>query len=142
MAVITITQTDLLASTRLEAGVYPAMMTKVDCKPSKSGKGTNFWISFTIIDGQYKGKEHLVLYTTAATGDGGMLDKLQTITRTDLARIKAAINNESVKPGEIETDELLNKPLDLIFGLMIIGGFPINAITGYAPLGKGSSTPF
>lgn len=141
MAVISITPTDLLASTKVEAGAYKGELSSYECKPSKSGKGTNFWLAFTITDGKYKGKEHKALYTTAATGDGGILGDLQTVPKTEFARIKSAITGEPIKDGDIDLDTLLHQPMDLIFGVVISDGKVNNVLTGYAPVGKGSGGP-
>lgn len=148
MAVIQFTESDKLAGKLMEKGGQTVQITEIQGPTaSKSQKSVNFFTTLKVVKGPFMNKEIQVCFNTE-TKNVSLLGSMQFFPHRDLLKIKAAI--EGVKFDEVglnlDTDALLNKPFDVIFGVEpnADGGELVNTVTGFFPEGKasGSSTPF
>lgn len=147
MPVIQFTEADKLAGKTLEKGVYVAEITEIDGpKASQSQKSINFFVKFRITKGPVTNKELMVAFGSGIS-NGSVLGGLQFLPHRDLLKVKAAIDD--VKFDDIntnlDTDELLHKPLDIAVGIETSDGNLVNTITAFLPAGKGeaaTSAPF
>lgn len=144
MPVIQMTVSDALQTMKVEAGVYKAELTKVDVKPSNSGKGNNFFLTFTITaEGQYKGKELNPCISTNMK-EGSVLGSMQFLPKGTFNLIEAAVNDKPIDGTDhlIDTDSLVNRPMDLNIGVITVDGNLVNTVMGFSPVGKGQGVPF
>jgi len=86
----------------IPAGDYPAIITEVDEKPTKDGKGKRLNLKLQILDGKYQNR---TLFDGLNTVNQSAI--AQQIGRGQLKAICIAIN----KPDPKDSSELLNKPL-------------------------------
>lgn len=140
MPVITFTPGDGMKALKMEVGVYPAEVSSIDT--STSGKGnTNFFIELTITEGKYKGKEIRIASSTG-TSDDGLLGTIMWFHKSVLLRIDAAIKGEkTITPGntQLNTDDLLHKPLEIAVGVTTVDGNIINTVTNFFPVGQAAA---
>lgn len=147
MPVIQMTVADGLQTLKVDAGVYKGEMTECVVKPSNSGKGNNIFMIFTLRTGEgqkYNGKELKIASSTASSGDASILGSMYWVPKGYLNLIEAAVNDKPVDGSDhpIDTDTLLNRPMDLNVGASTADGNLINIITGFSPVGKGQGVPF
>lgn len=140
MPIIQFKKADLLHNLTMQAGIYPAVMCELDGpKASKSGKGNNYFAKFRLGKGDYEGKELMALFSTAVNNtitQNGMV----TFPVAAFAEIDAAIKSSDIPigDGQIDTDELLNKPLCIKVGVHPDqnGGRLVNTISEFLPPGS------
>lgn len=144
MPVIQMTQADALQTMKVEAGTYAGMLTKVEVKPNQKGTGNNFFLTFTITaEGKYKGKE-LNPCISPNMKEGSLLGSMQFMPKGTFNMIEAAVNDKPIDGTDhmIDTDNLENRPMDLLIGVQSVDGNLVNTITGFYPLGKGGAVVF
>lgn len=136
---------DYLQAMKIEAGPYRSEITEWDSKPSKSGKGINHFVTFTItVEGKVKGKELRCCISTAMD-EAKLLGSLQFMPKGAVALIDAAVNNTpiDINKTSIDTDTLMRRPLDIIVGVATTAeGGLANPITAFAVAGSGAAVPF
>ena len=146
MPIIQFTPGDFLAGKVMEKGPYRIEMTEIDQKASASQKSVNFWTTFTVTEGPYQGKELKCCFNTE-TSNSSVLGSTQFFPHRDLLKVKAAALglpfDEQSLGMSMDTDELLNKPMDAMIDV-----FPnketgelVNTIVVFLPLGKASAAP-
>ena len=146
MPVIRFTDADRLASTVMEKGSARAILAALDAQPAKSQNSINYWATFKIVDGPYMGKELKCCFNTK-TEIASLLGTMKFFPASDLMKIRAAVDgipfNKVDWTVELVTEDLLNKPLDLIYDTATVDGDLINVITNFVPPGKATATiPF
>lgn len=125
MPIIKITAADIQKNKNLENGWYGAQISKVgDLEKSSKGDSVNLKVTFTIDNTD--GKEIERYYNSKAMG---MIVPL----------VEAIRNNGPIPPADfaLDTDELLNKKIDVKVVNEIYEGRPVNKIEGFLPYGKG-----
>jgi hypothetical protein len=140
MAVLSFTAGDALQTVMVEAGQYPSVLTKIEGpKASSSGKSVSYIGTIQITDGKFKGKEKDVMFNSGIRS--GMLNgDLQMLPTSDFLVIDAAIRGAKVEAvaKNIDTDDLINKPLDTVWGVQTVDGKLVNEIVGFRPVGSGN----
>lgn len=139
MAVFHFTAADKLAAKTLEKGTYRAVLTELkEPTQSTSKKSFTYEAHFTLTTGVYVGKKFDVFFNTE-TSSTKVLGTRQYSPVQDIMKLMAAVKD--IKFDDVETDfgseELLNKPVDLLIDTVISEGNVVNFIAGYAPEGKG-----
>lgn len=136
MAVIQFTDADKLAGKVMEKGGGTAIITEIEQKASASQKSVNFWATFKLIDGPYMNKELKCCFNTE-TNNASLLGTMKFFPHTYLMKIKVAIDKTKFEdtPLQLDTDELLNKPLDITWDVNTVEGDLINSITSFLPAG-------
>lgn len=136
MPVIKITEADRLKSKTADSGWYPVRITECKMQASKSGKGINFWTTFTIAgDGTYAGKEISVAFSTSVNA-GSILGSMQFKTYSEFVKLIECVIGKDA-PDDYDTDELIDKVVDAKVDTAIADGSPINIISMFLPEGKG-----
>lgn len=133
MPVLSFTQADVLATKIIESGKYPAIVCKIEQKASKEKTSTHFFVDFRIIDGPYKGKE-LSIVANTKTKDPSYLTGFGYMVPTAVfMQIDAAIKRKPVAEGNVDTDELLNQPLDIMVTADAFDGVLVNLVKSFKP---------
>ena len=143
MAVIRFTPADALQTTLVEGGVYPSEISKIEGpSKSKSGKSLNTFVDLRIVDGKYKGKEITILFNDEMNSASVMGD-MSMFPNSYLLVVDGAIKGRKVDAVdyELDTDSLLNQPLDFQWAVQTNEGRLINTIVGFFPSGYGSKAP-
>jgi hypothetical protein len=140
MPVIHFTESDKLAGKVLEKGTYRAILTELkEPQQSSSKKSFTYVATFKLTEGIAVGKKLEVCYNTE-TSSSSVLGNRQYAPTRDMLKLAAAVKD--VKFDDIsldfDSDEILNKPLDLLVDTATSEGNIVNFITGYAPEGKGT----
>lgn len=140
--IIKITEADRLKSKTAEAAWYKLRITECKGQASKSGKGINFWTTFTIADAPYEGKEVAICFGTAVTS-GSVLGSMQFKPYSEMIKLIEAVEGKEVD-DTYDTDNLLDKVVDGKLDVFIADGTPINVISTFLPEGKGvnQKSPF
>lgn len=142
--IIHATAADAMQTITVEAGAYPAELIKLDGpRPSTSGKGVNVFLEIQITDGKYKGKTFRIAGSSGSSGDSLLGDMQWFPTNSLFLRLDAAVNKTKVDTTEkdIDTDNLMHKPFDIVVGVSTVEGKLVNVITAFAPLGSATSGP-
>lgn len=144
MAVIQFTDADKLAGKVMERGGGTVVLTSIEQKASSSQKSVNFWATFKIINGPFMNKELTCCFNTE-TNNASLLGTMKFFPHTYLMKVKAAI--EKVKFEDVsldlDTDTLINKPLDVTWDVNTVDGDLINTITAFLPAGAANGkVPF
>ncbi len=136
MAVIQFTEADKLAGKVMEKGGGTVIITEIEQKASTSQKSVNFWATFKLINGPFMNKELNCCFNTE-TNNASLLGTMKFFPHTYLMKIKAAIDKVKFEdaPLQLDTDELLNKPLDITWDVNTVEGDLINSITAFLPAG-------
>ena len=137
MPVIQFNASDAMSTVIVEAGTYEAEIVKIDAKPSKEGKSINYWVDFGITQkGKYESKVLSVCLNTLSNSPS-LLGTMQFYPHSYFLIIDAAIKNAKVEAVDknIDTDELLHKPLSITVGIQTVEGALINTITAFLPVG-------
>lgn len=142
MPVIQFDDNDFLAAQTSEAGWQSATLTKMESRASTSGKGINTFVDFTLSDGKLKGKiVSIALSSANRAGSASNLGGTMWYSKDIFIQIAAAIMK--IKPQDVsktlDTDTLLNQPLDIKLGIDVSEGTPKNTVIGFAPLGAGTA---
>ena len=142
MPVFHFTAADKLAAKMLEKGTYRAVLTDLkEPQQSSSKKSFTYEATFVLTTGAYIGKKFEVFFNTE-TSATKVLGTRQYSPVQDLMKVAAAVKD--IKFDEVELDfsseDLLNKPLDLLIDTVVSEGNIINFIAGYVPEGKGVPT--
>jgi hypothetical protein len=128
----------------MEKGGGAAVLETIDAKASKSGKSINYWVDFKLIEGPYTGKI-LSCCFNSETENASLLGTLKFFPSSDLMKVKAAVNhvkfNDLDFDEPLDTDELLDKPFDLLWDVMPVDGDLLNVIIGFLPLGTVQAAP-
>lgn len=144
MPVISFTPADALQTVTVPAATYGAELVKIEGpKPSSSGKSVSFFVDMQITqEGKFKGKEFTIALNSE-TSNASLLGTMQFFPQSTFLEIDGAIQNKPVEPlnVDLDTDELLHKPLDIIVGVATVEGKLINIINGFLPAGSGKSGP-
>ena len=145
---IQFTPSDKLAATVAEPGWVKAIMTECEGKQSKSGNSINFWAVFKIIEGKYVDKEVKCTFNTAVNSSS-VLGGMYMMPHLTMMQIEACVNNR-VKDGKLDmqsvplgfnSDDLLNKPLDIEIGTAPDeNGGMFNFPKNFLPAGQSAST--
>lgn len=141
MAIIRFTEADKLAGKILEKGAYSAVISKINGPmASASKKSVTYETSFQLTKAPYAGKE-LDIFFNSETSANGMLGTRQYCPHSKLLNVKAAVQNVLFDQVnlDIDTDELINQPLDIIVDIVTSEGNLMNIITGFVPTGKGAA---
>lgn len=144
MAVIRFTEADKLAGKTLEKGAYQAIITKISGPvASSSRKSVSYETTFQLTKAPNAGKELDVFFNSETSGNG-MLGTRQYCPHSFLLKVKAAVLDiPFVEVNlDIDTDELTNKPMDILVDTVTSEGNILNIITGWVADGKGQTTPF
>ncbi len=141
MAVIHFTDADVMVTTTVAASIYPSEVSKIDGpKKSSSGKSNSIFVDITITDGPYKGKTRTVVFNDE-TGSPSILGEMQFYPQAYMLQLFAATENGKPSAGPRDTDNLLHKPFDAVWGVHTVEGRIINVINGFHPAGYGKDTP-
>lgn len=148
MPIIDFTPADALQTVTMDAGIYPAVISKIDGpKASASQKSVTFWVDVRLNEGRYAGKE-LRLAFNSGTKDNSMLGTQQFVPQAMFLQVEAAQNGTKVEPiarPGFDTDTLINKPFCVQIGVTpnADGGGLLNQILGFLPVGADKiSNPF
>lgn len=140
MPVIRLTEADKMQAVVIDKpGWYPAVVSKMEGKASKSQKSITYWTDFRVSDGKYKGKELTIAFNTETNGTQ-LLGNMLFMPAGNLLNLVAAIEGKTLDEVSLEfdTDKLVERALDINIDLSVPpGGAPINIITGFLPSGKG-----
>jgi hypothetical protein len=141
MPVIQFDDNDYLAAQSAEAGWHPSILTKIESRPSTSGKGTNTFLEFTLSGGKLKGKVLPMAVSSAnRAGSASLLGGTMWYSKDIFVQIAAAITK--CKPADVpktlDTDTLLQQPLDIKLGVDTAEGNIKNPVIGFAPSGMGA----
>lgn len=144
MPVLSFTAADVLATTVIDAGKYPAIVCSIEARPSKEKTSTHLFTTFRIVEGNRKGKELTIVANTKTSSPsllGGFGYMVPTAVFLD---IQAAILNQpkGADGGEIDTDSLLNKPLDIIVTVEAADGVLTNVVKGFRPYKSDDTVAF
>jgi hypothetical protein len=146
MPIIRFTEADRLAGKTLEKGYYTAQITSlVGPTASASGKSLSFEATFTITKGAFQNKELTVFFNTETSGNSLLGTRQYAPHNWLLAKVAPAVLGVPFAevPLELDTDSLMNQPLDISVGVETSGGNVENIINGFVPAGKGSAAlPF
>lgn len=145
MPIIQFSEADKLAGATMDKGGYPAIIAEIAApQASKSGKSVTYWATFRIAAGKYEGKELRVGFNTE-TNSSSILGTAQFMPAGNLLMVAAAvqkINFEDV-PLNVDTDSLVNQPLDLMISPETSEGNLVNRIDVFLPSGSSSAaSPF
>lgn len=139
MAVIQFTEADKLAGRLMDKGPATVQVTEIDGpRPSTSQKSVNFFTTLQVTKGPFMSKEFTIC-VNSETKDPSLLGTMQFFPMVTFAKMVAAIRNvkfDDLAVGSLDTDEVLNKPFDVIIGQEIVGGNMINTVgNSYYPAG-------
>lgn len=143
MPVLSFTPADALQTVLVEPGTYTAEISLIDTKASKSAKSVNYFTDIQIVqDGKYKSKELRITLNTETT-QASLLGTMQFFPDNTFLIIDAAIRNAKVEAvnKQLDTDDLLHKPFDVVIGVATVDGILINTINGFLPAGSGAAQP-
>lgn len=134
--IIQMTQGDVLKSLVIPEGWQKARITKLEAKTSSGGNSTNFWTEFSIEEGEFKGKSVEITYNTKSNARN-MLGNLHMAPYQELIQVYCAVNRcDKPKEGfEFDTDDLLGKNLNVLFGKVAVEGQETNVVNNYEPYG-------
>jgi hypothetical protein len=138
------TQADKMAAVLVDKGWHPSLISEWKSGSSKSGKSVNHFITITITDGKFKGKEIKTLFNSEMNNAQVMGD-LSMFPEHDILRLVAAVEGiplDDVKLEGVDTDNLLNKVFDVQYDVATNNGLLFNTVVNFVPKGKGSSTSF
>lgn len=141
MGVLKFTVGDKLAAVVIDKGWYPCIVKEIGSgAASKSGKSITYNVTFQLAEGPRKGKEHEVAFNTE-TSSISLLGNRQFFPDNQFLVLQAAVKGIKLDDVDLQmdTDDLLNKPLDIQFDVAMADGTPVNIATGFAPAGKGTS---
>lgn len=136
MPVIQFDDSDKLAGKVAEKGAYTMELTEIRAEASKSAKSVNYWTTFRITKGPLLNKEFGCSFNTS-TKNQSLLGTMQFFPAHDLMKVAAAIQNVKFDDVSlnIDTDTLLNKPLDVNVDIAIVEGAMVNILVSFAPTG-------
>lgn len=142
MAMIQFTDADVMMTTTVENGIYPTEVAEIETGASKSGKSTNHFVTFRIVEGKYAGKELKVLFNSESNGISQLGD-LQCYPSAYLLQVAAAANKTPVGAVNklLDTDDLKHKPFDAQWGVITVDGALKNVILGFYPSGYAKGAP-
>ena len=143
MSIINFTPADALQTLMVEPGIYTCEIVEIDGpKPSASKKSIHYFVTFRITEGKYKGKEKTVAFNTE-TLSTSVLGSMQFTPHSSLLLIDAAINNKKVEAIDyaLDTDDLMEKPLDVQWGVVTVEGILINTLINFYTAGYGATAP-
>lgn len=143
MAVIQFSEADKLAGRLMDKGPTTVQVTEIDGpRASQSQKSVNFFCILRVTVGKFMGKE-FSLCINSETKEPSLLGTLMFYPQLTFAKILAAIRGikyEDMPTGNIDTDEILNKPFDVIIGQETVGGNIINVVgNSFYPAGMAAS---
>jgi hypothetical protein len=151
MAVIQFTDADKLAGRLMDKGPATVQISEIDGpKASQSAKSINFFLTLQVTKGPFLNKE-LSMCINSETKDPSLLGTMQFFPQLTFGKIVAAIRGikfEDLPVGNIDTDEVLMKPFDVIIGQEVVGGNIINTVgfsfypAGSAAAVASAKTPF
>jgi len=141
VAVIKFSDADKLASILIPTGWYSLEITEIDGpKKSTSGKSTNIFVKFQATDGDFRGKEFQIAFSTGSSAPS-VLGNSQWFPMSFLIPLAAAIKNvgrEEVGDFDTEDPQLLRHPFDAKIEKGIYDGVALNTILSFLPLGTGA----
>jgi hypothetical protein len=140
LPVIHFTESDKLAGKVLEKGTYRAILTELkEPQQSSSKKSFTYVATFKLTEGIAVGKKLEVCFNTE-TSSSSVLGNRQYAPTRDMLKLAAAVKGVKFDdvPLDFDSDEILNKPLDLLVDTATSEGNIVNFISGYAPEGKGT----
>lgn len=140
MPVIHFTESDKLAGKVLEKGTYRAILVALkEPVQSSSKKSFTYVAEFKLTEGVAVGKKLEVCFNTE-TSSSSVLGNRQYAPTRDMLKLAAAVKDVKFDdiPLDFDSDEILNKPLDLLVDTATSEGNIVNFIAGYAPEGKGT----
>jgi hypothetical protein len=144
MAVLSFTPADAMQTILVEAGTYPSIISKIEGpKAAKSGKSNNIIVTVQIADGKYKGKEKDIMLNSEFDTMQDMDNGMRFYPFNTILEIEAAVNNHKVEPvmKNIDTDELVNRPVATNWSVVTIGGKLENVINAFRPISEVGSGP-
>lgn len=131
MAVIQFSEADKLAGRLMDKGPATVQVTEIDGpRASTSQKSLNYFCTLQVTKGPYTSKEFTICINSE-TKDPSLLGTLMFYPQLTFAKMIAAIRGvkyEDMPTGTIDTDEVLNKPFDVIIGQETVGGNIINTV--------------
>lgn len=137
MPIIQFTESDRLAGATMEKGGYPAIVAEIaPPSASKSGKSVTYWTTFRIAAGKYQGKELRVGFNTE-TSNSSILGSVQFMPAGNLMQVAAAVQKKKFEEIDlnVDTDSLVNQPLDLMISPETSEGNLVNRIDAFLPSG-------
>lgn len=144
MPVLSFTPADALSTVVVENGTYTATIVKIEGpKASQSGKSNNMFFTFQIVqEGKYKGKE-LDIIINSEMDSASVLGSACFFPQAVILQIDAAIKNKKVEIANtsIDTDDLMDKPLDIVVAVSTVEGKLINVVNNFLPAGSGLQQP-
>ena len=118
----------------LPAGPYPALIQRVETKPTKDGTGTRVNIQHKVTEGEHKGRVFF-----AGLNVVNKNPQAQAISRAQLKKLLHAVG----MPGEKDLSQLVG--CEVIARLKVKparGDFPAgNDVADYKPIGNAPKTP-
>ncbi len=141
MAVIQFTESDVLQTTVIEAGIYPCEVPVIKGpQKSASGKSVSYFTDIVITEGKFKGKTRTIVFNSE-TSSYSLLGDMQFYPQAAMLDLKAAIDNAPKEPCNLDTDLLLHKPFDAQWAVETVEGKLINTIVNFYPAGYSNSVP-
>lgn len=140
MPVIKFTQADKLKSALLPDGWYNAEITKIEGpKKSSGGKSFNTFFTITVIEGDYKDKELLLVFNNKMNNPS-VAGTMQLWPQEYMLQLVAAVHGipfDEIIPDNVNTDDLLHVPFDVKVIRGVYEGIPTNTIQAFLPYNKG-----
>jgi hypothetical protein len=139
--IIQFSEADKLAGATMDKGGYPAILSELaPPAASKSGKSVTYWATFRITAGKYEGKELRVGFNTE-TNASSILGTVQFMPAGNLLMVAAAVQKIKFEdvPLNVDTDSLVNQPLDLMISPEASEGNLVNRIDAFLPSGASST---
>lgn len=128
MPVIKLTEADLAKTKTLESNWYPATIVKIsDWTKSKDGVSMNVVFTFRVDAAAAAGKELDHYFNTKLLGM--------------ITPLVEAVSGQKATPGEVNTDAMLMKQIDIHLVTDTYNGNLQNKIDNFLPLGKGTAGP-
>src|SRR5579872_7285132 len=144
MPIIQLTAADKLAGTLMDKGPATVQVTEIDGpRASQSQKSVNFFVTLQVTSGKWMNKE-LSICVNSETKDPSLLGTMLFVPQLTFGKILAAVRKvkfEDMPEGPLDTDEILNKPFDVIIGQEIVSGNLINVVgNSFYPAGTAAAT--
>jgi hypothetical protein len=143
VAVINFSEADKLAGRLMDKGPATVQISEIDGpKASQSQKSVNYFLTIQVTKGPFMNKEFSIC-VNSETKEPSLLGTMQFFPQVTFGKIIAAIRNikfEDLPVGNLDTDECLLKPFDVIVSQEIVAGNIINTIGGsFYPAGTAAA---
>lgn len=135
MPVINFAPADFLQTKVVEVATYPTVVSKIEGpNKSNSGKSYNYFLDLQISDGKYKGKTRTVCFNTEGSSPS-LLGEMQFFPVSYLLLLAQAQGLVGEEPGnfQLDTDQLIDKPMMADWGVAPVEGRLVNIINGFHP---------